>query len=316
MKRDYVLLFIALALMSFLLFAQAVELNNSELNNSQNNTDNSSTTNATLENLKECRAACDTIHKNETRTCNLEYKNAAKLCDDQRKVNILSCGNLTGQDRLQCRRNVQMQNKVCRKTATDNKKACLVNDRVNKNVCRLSCLISGNSSSCQTYDDFSTALNNSKWNESGDLEERGVNETLGVYHTAQLNGDDKMSMLKISRTFAPNETIEYDVNYVSGTGNRRHTVDLDGFNDWSLFGFWNASEVGVSNDLGLYHVKIVFSDQGAMDLITLPNGTITSTQPDGNLSSPALTHTFGLVTDTGENGTVEMNYDNVKICTA
>ncbi|MBI2628621.1 hypothetical protein HYW74_00885 [Candidatus Pacearchaeota archaeon] len=171
---------------------------------------------------------------------------------------------------------------------------------------------------CETYDNFSSeSLNTNKWIEiDGGLDEFGVNESEGVYHTAQFNQSDKRVTLQVNRIFIPGDIIEYDVNYINGSGNRRHTINVDGISDsWSLFGFWNTiSDGGVGNDFGLYHIKINFTEQGVSDKIILPNGTIVFTIPDGKLPSPGSNHSFGLVTSTGHNGIVHMDYDNVVIC--
>ncbi len=172
---------------------------------------------------------------------------------------------------------------------------------------------------CQVYDDFSSGnLNPSKWDEtiaySQHIDEHYV---LGkVFHMAQINPSNSGTSLNVNRVFVSGEIIEYDVNYTSGEGNRVHTINLDGVsNSWALFGFWNSIEDGgVGNEFGVYHVKLNFTNQGVKDEITLPNGTIVFTRPDGIIPSPGLNHTFGVVTRTGHNGIVHMDYDNFKLC--
>ncbi|MEK6760431.1 MAG: hypothetical protein AABX93_00755 [Nanoarchaeota archaeon] len=171
---------------------------------------------------------------------------------------------------------------------------------------------------CDIYDDFSSGvLDESKWNEIGNLDEHFIeNKSMDLrYHTAQLSEADKEIRLNFSKIFLPGEIIEYDVNYVSGSGNRIHQITLNG-NDYSLFGFWNSvSDGGVGNDFGTYHVKLTFTENGIADEITLPNGSVTQTIPDGNLPSPSLQHTnVGIITRTGHNGIVHMDYDNFVIC--
>ncbi|MEK6890919.1 MAG: hypothetical protein AABX03_02175 [Nanoarchaeota archaeon] len=173
---------------------------------------------------------------------------------------------------------------------------------------------------CQSYDDFTSgSLDTNKWIE---LPGSNINNNLtdehlvqnGVYHTAQLTEADKGTLLKLLNNFSVGDILEYDVNYVNGSGNRESSVKIDN-NTYSIIGFWNSIEdAGVGNDLGLYHVKINFTEEGLNDEITLPNGTITFTRPDGVLPSPGLNHTFGVITRTGNNGLIYMDYDNFVIC--
>jgi len=174
---------------------------------------------------------------------------------------------------------------------------------------------------CQTYDDFSSnVLDTSKFAEmpgsniNNDLTDEHLVQN-NVYHTSQLTEADKGTLLLLLKNFSIGNILEYDVNYISGSGNRESSVKIDD-SVYSIFGFWNTIEdAGVGNDFGLYHVKINFTEQGLTDEITLPNGTLVFTRPDGILPSPGLNHTFGVITRTGNNGLVEMNYDNFVICT-
>jgi len=167
---------------------------------------------------------------------------------------------------------------------------------------------------CQTYDDFSSGvLDTSKWEETSvTIDEHFVD--VDTYHTAQLVPADKQIILEVQNTFFPGDIIEYDVDYISGSGNRIHRAVIDNLG-YSLFGFWNSvSDGGVGNDFGLYHVKITFTEEGLSNEITLPNGSIVHTRPDGNLPSSGLSHTFSLETRTGHNGIVHIDYDNVIVC--
>ncbi|MBI4176665.1 MAG: hypothetical protein HY518_05645 [Candidatus Aenigmarchaeota archaeon] len=132
----------------------------------------------------------------------------------------------------------------------------------------------------------------------------------------------------IQHQFAPGEALEYDIDYVSGDGNRLSRIwvddipldlrcrDVDAYNPPGFattcdIGFWNGeSEVG--NMFGLYHVRIEFADTTATIHITNPNGTIwshTTTQ----LLSP---HMVGIETRTGHNGIAHVDYDNFIITSA
>ncbi|MBI4155060.1 hypothetical protein HY498_03175 [Candidatus Woesearchaeota archaeon] len=174
----------------------------------------------------------------------------------------------------------------------------------------------------EVYDDFSSGgLDINKWNEipGSDInnlfiDEHYVDTINEVYHTIQLTPEDRAITLEIkNRTFASGDIIEYDVNYIDGSGNRISRINVDNILI-SIFGFWNSvDDGGVGNDFGRYHIKITFTEEGANPEITLPNGIIKTTR--GNLSSPSLEHTFGFQTRTGHNGIVHMDYDNVVIIT-
>lgn len=167
---------------------------------------------------------------------------------------------------------------------------------------------------CSTYENFSSeSLDLNKWEiGSNSIDEAFIENQ--VYHTAQLNPADKEITLKLNHTFNVGDILEYDVNYASGDGNRISQGVIDN-SEYSLFGFWNSiGDGGVGNDFGVYHVKINFTEQGVSNKITLPNGTITFTRPDGNLPSVGLTHIYSVKTRTGHNGIVEMNYDNFVVC--
>jgi hypothetical protein len=180
---------------------------------------------------------------------------------------------------------------------------------------------------CQVYDDFSSeVLNVSKWeirpnNQNWPLTDEYFIEN-GVYHMAQLNTRPAATGLEIiNRIFYPGDVVEYDVNYVSGSGNRVHTISLNGLShQWALIGFWNTlADGGVGNDLGMWHVKITFIEDGVITEMTKPDGTRGTSIycPTGfcYLNSPGLEHTLGIMTGLGHNGLVHMDYDNVIICT-
>ncbi len=171
------------------------------------------------------------------------------------------------------------------------------------------------SANAALYDNFNSGdLNLSKWSEvlatdssSNLTDEHEIRN--GVYHTAKLTPSDSGTALVFNRQFIPGEFIDYDVNYLSGEGNRIHTVYLNGnFTSSSLFGFWNTIEDGgVGNDFGNYHVKINFTDSGIIPFITRPNGEIVEHNLIGGSSQD---YSFGVVTRTGHNGTVHLDYDN------
>jgi len=181
-------------------------------------------------------------------------------------------------------------------------------------------------SKCEIYDDFSTeTLNNDKWTEviatdmgTGMLDEHYVID--GIYHTAQVNiGDGGTALVVKNRTFKINESIEYDVNYISGQGNRISTGMFNGDAYTTAFlGWWNTlSDGGNSNEYGVHHVKLTFLGMDGIKVeLNRPNGDYHTsiTVPSKWGYAPAEEYTFGIVTRTGHNGLVHMDYDNIVIC--
>lgn len=180
---------------------------------------------------------------------------------------------------------------------------------------------------CNLYDDFSSeTLDTNKWeilpnNQNWPLTDEYFIKD-GIYHMAQLNTRPAATGLEIiNKIFYPGDVVEYDVNYISGSGNRVHTISLNGLShQWALIGFWNTiQDGGVGNDLGMWHVKITFIENGVITEMTKPDGTRGTSIycPTGfcYLNSPGSEHTLGIVTGLGHNGLVHMDYDNVIICT-
>lgn len=173
--------------------------------------------------------------------------------------------------------------------------------------------------SCQTYDDFSAGLNLNKWEEIGGsdvnslfVDEHYVSgEDNMPYHTSQNSSADRGVTLRVkNKTFVPEDIIEYDINYISGSDNRISVVELDGNYKWlGLIGFWNGIQVG-GNNFGIYHFKTKFDSLGADVNITKPDNSVVTQRLDSATSE----HTFGFGTRTGHDGLVHMDYDNVVIC--
>ena len=187
-------------------------------------------------------------------------------------------------------------------------------------------VVSGLDEGCEYYDTFSSeTLDTDKWIEviatdmgTGMVDEHYVEE--GVYHTAQINiGDGGTGLVVKDSTFQYGDIIEYDVNYISGSGNRISTLIMN--NDaysTAFLGWWNTlSDGGGSNDYGVHHIKLTFLGlEGIKVEINRPNGDYHTwiTVPSKWGYVPAEEYTFGIVTRTGHNGLVHMDYDNVIIC--
>ncbi|MFH1840024.1 MAG: hypothetical protein ABH849_02645 [Nanoarchaeota archaeon] len=168
------------------------------------------------------------------------------------------------------------------------------------------------------YDDFNSGeLNTEKWNEEvatntggGMLDEHFVEE--GAYHAAQLTPADRGTGLCVTpHMFVPGESVEYDINYLGGEGNRSHLLMLNG-NAYRvcLFGWWNG--VQGNDELGTHQVKVNFHEGGIDMEITRPSGIIDAWF-DGELAAPE--YYFGMAVRTGHNGTVHMDIDDVYLTT-
>ena len=168
------------------------------------------------------------------------------------------------------------------------------------------------------YDDFSSdTLNINKWEEviATNMGTGMVNEYYvenGIYHTAQTTvGDGGIGLVFKDIIFKPGDRIKYDVNYISGSGNRISTMMLnDDAYSTAFLGFWNTlADAGGNNDYGIHHIKIMFLSEGVNIEITRPNGYESNSLHE----FPSEKYTFGIVTRTGHNGLVHMDYDNVYI---
>ena len=174
---------------------------------------------------------------------------------------------------------------------------------------------------CQIYDDFSSeTLNTSKWEEgfsrsggAGWIDEHYLNVENQKYHTAQLSQADMGVELKSLRTIQTGETLEFDLSYNSGSGNHWGCIFWDETSTWSdglsCVGNWNEvnSQPGI---FGTYHIKGEYEENEINGEMTLPNGSIIPLTYL-NIQAP---YTFSFVTRTGHNGLVNIDYDNVKIC--
>lgn len=168
------------------------------------------------------------------------------------------------------------------------------------------------------YDDFSVnILDTKKWQEipGSDLnnlfvDEHFVDYSKNVYHTAQLNPADRGVTIQITNhTFVSGEVLEYDINYLSGSGNRISVIDLDSKTKHiGVIGYWNKIEPG-GNDFGLYHVIVEFGNNEANITITKPDDSISKMR----FGSIGNAHSIGIGTRTGHDGVVSINYDNFKI---
>ncbi|MBU2477111.1 right-handed parallel beta-helix repeat-containing protein [Candidatus Micrarchaeota archaeon] len=184
------------------------------------------------------------------------------------------------------------------------------------------------------YDDFSSGvLDSSKWLEAQDPEGQPLTEEHFVdliqenYHTANFSAGDMRTVLHlIEHTFLPGETLEYDVNYISGTGNRAIVIFVDnGPLDRASLVPWgggsigyNGQEFAAGNEFGLYHVKLKFKETGIDITVIKPDDSIyfeempiTTWFYGGEEHSTEPPFEVGFETWGGE--TIHADYDNFEI---
>lgn len=137
---------------------------------------------------------------------------------------------------------------------------------------------------CEVYDDFSGDL--SKWQEISTMEIHEIQNK--VYLTKQLNSSNAENILTATRKFLPDEILEYDMNFVTGTGEAKIKL--------------NNNKLSLTEATGIYHIIIAFTQAGA----------IISGDVNKEINSANSEHTFSVISET--NGVVEINYDNFKIC--
>lgn len=169
--------------------------------------------------------------------------------------------------------------------------------------------------SAYVYDDFSgEELNLTLWSVEGDMDEYYLDVVEENYHTAQLTPEDRYVILTmLGYNFVEGDVVEYDLDYVSGEGNRMTNIIIDGIqlNQYvGLLGYWNEPQQG-GNDFGSHHFRVEFIENGVDIFITKPNNETIQI-----IQLPQITgtsHTFGIGTRTGNNGIVHMDYDNFVI---
>lgn len=177
--------------------------------------------------------------------------------------------------------------------------------------------------SAAVYDDFSGAtLNLSKWFETTTVsfpDEHMVNTTEQAYHIAQHSVEGDRDVHLTMSKGVTDETIEYDLIYVSGSGNHLHNIHFAPYGyPWYTvglnyyIGYWNyPGEWG--SQQGLYHIKVDF-DSGLKKAdisIRRPDGTYWTGVADLSFTSPPY-HLL-MQTSAGHNGVMHFDYDNFVI---
>lgn len=175
------------------------------------------------------------------------------------------------------------------------------------------------------YDDFSgSTLNLSKWEETTDCNfpaEHFVDTAEQVYHIAQpsIVGDTALHL--IMKEGLTDQTIEYDLEYVSGSGNHLHNFWLAPYGEYfgwcsgnCYIGYWNAPGI-YGSDFGTYHIKFEFNSTSEEVNVSVkrPDGTYWTNIAD--LSSTNPPYHLLIQASTGHNGLMHFDIDNVVITT-
>lgn len=170
---------------------------------------------------------------------------------------------------------------------------------------------------CRTYDSFDNGLDLSKWEisqhpEGQHLAGYGIDETMDVFYIYQNGSNDffqNRTYLIPKYQFSNKDVFEYDVNYISGEGNRISNFLIkkyDGSNFKEIFslGYWNGESE--NNEFGIYHVKLNFSYP---DLYFYLNG---EEEEVFNLSESSQKMFIGSAF--GNNSLGRFEYDNFTLC--
>lgn len=175
------------------------------------------------------------------------------------------------------------------------------------------------------YDDFSEGiLDPAKWSEVPGsninnlfIDEHFVDPNERLYHTAQITPADKGVKLNLLQyTFVPGESVSFDVDYQSGSGNNIHFIDANDNNvrGIALFGTWNSEVFCAGNAFGIYHITVLFTQQGVDVQVKKPDDNIVLCRQFGEIQG-ANQYQFSVVTRTGDNGITHLDYDNFAINT-
>lgn len=184
------------------------------------------------------------------------------------------------------------------------------------------------------YDDFSSgSLDNTKWEVRQDPEGQPLTEEYGIqngtFTARNFNLPDRRTLLSlIGHTFQPGEELDYDVNYVSGSGNRAMVIFVDnGPLDRNNVGQipygggsigYNGQDFFAGNTFGNYHVNLNFKSGGLEVNITRPDLSLYSEFFPASTffyggSSHSLFPPFNVGFETWSNGSIQAEYDNVYV---
>ncbi len=171
------------------------------------------------------------------------------------------------------------------------------------------------------YDDFSSGtLDTNKWEIRQDVEgqpfmdEYGVlNETGNfIFHTKN-NIVDKRVAIVPTYNFSAGESFDYDVDYISGSGNHGHILLVitteypnGDYIRAGILGFNNVPDT--VNIIGKYHIKLKINSNNLEIIRKWPDNTIQSHTL--GLSNPDSKYKLYIESWGGHNGLTHIDYDN------
>ena len=169
---------------------------------------------------------------------------------------------------------------------------------------------------CEIYDDFSSGiLNESKWEINQDYEGQPLIENYGInnlsenFYTKQNIYGNKRLYLTPRYNFKINDTFNWDVNYISGSGNGIFNFLIekaDGNFDRNILGIghWNYD---LDDDFGIYHISLKF--MFPLLKIYVNDNFIRNYYLEESPNNIFIGTAFG------HNGRGNFEYDNFELCT-
>jgi hypothetical protein len=183
-----------------------------------------------------------------------------------------------------------------------------------------SCIPEARNISLILYDDFSgSSLETSKWTEATDsagyTTEHYLDTTEGKFHIVQSVEKDAEHKFKMTRKMNPGDTLQFDLYYTSGIGNRIFRTffsgagiqTLIGCSNCGAIGFWNT-EGSIGNQFGFYLIKYEFYENQIKATAVRPDKSVWN----ATINTTSVTKPYGIVlaTGTGNNGLIDIYYDN------
>ena len=174
-------------------------------------------------------------------------------------------------------------------------------------------LIGLGSARADLYDNFSSAnLNTNKWEVRQDIEGQPLMDegfvTNGVFHTQQNSIEDKRTYLVPRHQFKSGDTLDYDVNVISGEGNYGNVDILVGGGydrvAMGMVGYNNGPQT--REEFGTTHIRFSFSENNFNIQEFFPSGEIVI----NNLPLTDPQATYELYIGSFSNGKANIDYDN------
>lgn len=139
-----------------------------------------------------------------------------------------------------------------------------------------------------------------------------IDDSDGMFHTIiNESGKDHNIVFDLSEPFYKGDSLEYDLNYISGSGNRVHIIFINMVkrDSPSPVGYWNGDMLA-GNSPGRYRINVTFLEDYFRLSMMSPDGNIF--EKYFNLTVYSEPYMISLSTKTGYDGTVHMSYGNLK----